>query len=339
VPEANLNQHGRLAGAFIQQYYDNAAFVPNLILVPELPADRDVLEEWLATKRGSKVEVRHPQRGPKRDLLEMARQNAAEYLRLQQAEWSADTNRHTQAITELQTVLGLAQPPMRIECFDVSTLQGTNTVGSMVVFARGAPEKGAYKRFKIRGKGGQGEPDDFASMREMLRRRFRRLVEEETDTGPGKQSRSGEEQWRIAPDLVIIDGGKGQLGIAVEVLQELGLYTKFPVVGLAKREEEIFRPGASHPVWLKRGSQALHLVQRVRDEAHRFAITYHRNLRRKEQARSKLEEIPGIGPARRKALLTFFEGDVDRIRKATLEELEAVPGMNRRTAQVLKEQL
>jgi excinuclease ABC subunit C len=239
----------------------------------------------------------------------------------------------------LQEVLQLEQPPLRIECFDISTLQGTNTVGSMVVFLRGVPAKNHYKRFKIHGKGSQGEPDDFASMREMLRRRFRRLVEMNEPLDPGQKARKPDESFNSMPDLVIIDGGKGQLGIAVEVLTELDLYGRFPVVGLAKREEEFFRPGQSDSIWIKRGSDALHLVQRIRDEAHRFAITYHRNLRQKEQTRSRLDDINGIGPARRKALLTYYGGDIDRIRQATVEELTSVPGMNRRTAELLKSQL
>jgi excinuclease ABC subunit C len=272
--------------------------------------------------------------------MEMARENAAEYLRLQQAERAADTNRQTEAVAELQAALHLERPPARIECYDISTLQGTNTVGSMVVFVKGAPAKQYYKRFKIRGKGGQGEPDDFASMREMLRRRFRRLVEDPADAhDPGAKGREEDDTWRITPDLVIVDGGKGQLGIAVDVLQELGLFGRIPVVGLAKREEEIYRPGQSDPQWLRRGSEALHLVQRIRDEAHRFGITYHRNLRSKEQVRSKLDDIPGIGPRRRKALMAHFEGDLQRVREATIEELMAVEGINRKVAETIKENL
>jgi excinuclease ABC subunit C len=305
-----------------------------------MPDSEQVLEEWLQERRGSKVELRVPLRGPKRTLMEMAQRNAEEYLRVQLAERAADTHRQTEALTDLQAALGLEKPPTRIECFDVSTLQGTNTVGSMVVFAKGVPQKSSYKRFKIRGKGSQGEPDDFASMREMLRRRFRRIVEEDGQNGadPGKRA-SSDEAWRIRPDLVIVDGGKGQLGIGVEVLSEFGLLQEIPIVGLAKREEEIFRPGRPQPVWLERGSPGLHLVQRVRDEAHRFAITYHRNLRRKEQTRSKLDDVPGIGPTRRKALLTYFGGDLDRIREASLDELLAVPGMNQRAAKAVKEKL
>jgi excinuclease ABC subunit C len=178
-------------------------------------------------------------------------------------------------------------------------------------------------------------------MREMLRRRFRRLVEEDAAAeDPGQKARSLEDEtWRVAPDLVIVDGGKGQLGIAVEVLQDLGLFGQFPVVGLAKREEEVFRPGASDPVWLKRGSEALHLVQRVRDEAHRFGITYHRNLRTKEQVHSKLDDIPGIGPRRRKAIMLHFDGDIERVRSATVEELMLVPGITRKVAETIKENL
>lgn len=339
VPQSDVNQHGMLMSAFLPQFYDALAFVPGMILVQAMPDDWQVLEEWLTQKRGTKVELRLPQRGAKRQLMEMAHQNAAEFLRVRQAEWAADTNRQTQALDELQKVLNLADPPNRIECYDISTFQGTNTVGSMVTFAKGAPLKSAYKRFKIRGKGSQGEPDDFASMREMLRRRFRRIVEDHNDPDPGKKGRTGDDSWKIVPDLVIVDGGKGQLGIAVEVLTELGLLDRIPVVSLAKREEEIFRPGLSKSTWLQRGSQALFLVQRIRDEAHRFAITYHRNLRGKAQTKSLLDEVKGIGPARRKALLTYFGGDIEKIRSASLNELSAVPGMNRKSAEAIKEYL
>ncbi len=178
APQADVNQQGLLVEAFIQRFYDNATFIPRLILVQAMPDGQEVLESWLHDRRGSKVELRVPLRGPKRTLMDMAERNACEYLRVQMAERSADTNRQTEAITDLQEALQLERPPMRIECFDVSTLQGTNTVGSMVVFAKGVPQKRSYKRFKIRGKGSQGEPDDYASMREMLRRRFRRIVEE-----------------------------------------------------------------------------------------------------------------------------------------------------------------
>ncbi len=338
VAESANENLGSLIGAFIQQFYDDAAQIPSRLLVQYQPGDAAVLEDWLREKRGRSVEIRMPQRGKKRKLMELAQQNASEYLRVQQAEWAADTNRQTQSLGELQAAIGLEKPPARIECFDISTLQGTNTVGSMVVFAKGTPLKSAYKRFKIRGKGSQGEPDDFASMREMLRRRFRRTVEAE-DPDPRKVGRKSDEQWKILPDLVIVDGGKGQLNIAVEVLKEFDLYGAVPIVGLAKREEELFLPGQSTSIWLKRGSQALHLVQRVRDEAHRFAITYHRNLRSRNQTKSALDEVPGIGPSRKKALLQYFGGDVEKIRQANLEELLAVPGMTRKAAESIKEHL
>ena len=335
-----VNRGGVLIGAFLQQFYDNATFIPPLLLVQHMPENRPLLEEWLADRRGMKVEVRAPRRGDKLKLMALAAENAAEYLRVHQAERAADTNKQTEAVAELQAVLHLDKPPSRIECFDISTLQGTNTVGSMVTFVKGAPYKAAYKRFKIRGKGSDGAPDDFASMREMLRRRFRRLVEPDGDEeNPGKKAREGEDSFKIVPDLVIIDGGKGQLGVAVEVLQELGLYGQFSVVGLAKREEEIYRPGVSDPVWLKRSSQSLHLVQRVRDEAHRFGITFHRNLRSKEQIRSKLDDVPGVGPSKRKALLNAFGGDIDAVRRASVEQLMAVPGVNRKLAETIKEHL
>lgn len=338
VSESADENLGALIGAFIQQFYDTAAQIPPRVLVEYMPGGKDVLEAWLRQKRGHAVEIRMPQRGKKRKLMGLAQQNAREYLRVQQAEWAQDTNRQTQALSELQEALGLPRPPARIECFDISTLHGTNTVGSMVVFGKGAPLKSAYKRFKIRGKGSQGEPDDFASMREVLRRRFRR-AQEDAGANPGQRARKGDEAWKILPDLVIVDGGKGQLGVAVEVLKEFDLYGAVPLIGLAKREEEVFLPGRAEPVWLKRGSQALYLIQRIRDEAHRFAITYHRNLRSRSQTRSQLDEVPGIGPGRKKALLQFFGGDVEKIRRATLEELQSVPGMTRKAAEAIKEHL
>ena len=334
-PEQNA---GALMAAFLQQFYHSAGEIPPRILVQFMPEDASLLRQWLREKKGRKVELRMPQRGKKRKLMELAHQNAQEYLRVQQAEWAADRHRQTQALSELQEALALPTPPARIECFDISTLQGRDTVGSMVVFTQGTPLKSAYRRFKIRGKGSQGSPDDFASMRELLRRRFRRAVEE-ANPDPGRKARRSDEQWRILPDLVIVDGGKGQLSVAVEVLEEFGLRDRVPVVGLAKREEEIFVPGQPRPVWLRRGSQGLYLVQRIRDEAHRFAISHHRNLRRRTRLRSQLDEVPGIGPARRKALLQYFGGDLEKIRQASLDELLQVPGMTRRAAQAVKEHL
>ena len=294
VFETTAENLGDLIGIFIQRFYGDAAHIPPRLLVQFAPRTKDLLASWLSQLRGAKVEIRMPQRGRKRKLMEFAKSNAEEYLRVQKAQWAVDTNRQTQALAELQATLALATPPTRIECYDISTLQGTNTVGSMVVFAKGIPLKSAYKRFRINGKGSHGEPDDYAAMREILRRRFRRAVEAEPD-GPARKH-SDNSQWKLLPDLVIVDGGKGQLGVAVDVLTELGLSETVPVVSLAKREEEIFLPQRRDPVFLKRGSQALYLVQRVRDEAHRFAITYHRNLRRKDRLQRFWMACPASAP-------------------------------------------
>ena len=337
LSETTAENLGDLIGIFIQRFYADASHVPPRLLVQFVPGTKDLLAAWLSKLRGAKVEIRMPQRGKKRKLMEFAKSNAEEYLRVQKAQWAEDTNRQTEALAELQAALALQVPPTRIECYDISTLQGTNTVGSMVVFARGAPLKSAYKRFKIRGKGAHGEPDDYASMREILRRRFRRAVENDPDR-PGRKPASAS-HWKLLPDLIIVDGGKGQLGVATDVLAEFGLPKRVPVVALAKREEEIFLPQRRDPVLLRRGSQAFYMVQRIRDEAHRFAVTYHRNLRRKGQTTTVLDTLPGIGPRRRKALLQFFNGDLEKMRQATLDELRTVPGMNRKAAQAVKEHL
>ncbi len=335
---SETEQNGETIAAFVKQFYDEAAFVPPQILLPKDLSERKIIEQWLAAKRGGhKVTLTVPKRGARRQLVEMAAENAAATLNTLQAQWQADTNRQTEGITQLQEALGLAAPPSRVECFDISTLQGTNTVGSMVVFAKGAPLKSDYRRFRIQGKGAHGEPDDFASMREMLRRRFRRAVEEALPD-PGRKARPSEAAWKRLPDLVIVDGGKGQLGVAVEVLAEFELTEVVPVVGLAKQREEIFLPGRSHPVLLPLRSQGLFLIQRIRDEAHRFAITHQRERRDKLGIASQLDRIPGVGPARRRALLKTF-GSLNGIRAASEEELAAVPGINRKLAEVIKAEL
>jgi excinuclease ABC subunit C len=332
------SQNGELISAFVQQFYDEAAQVPPSILLPKDLDERAIIEQWLRSKRcGQKVVLQVPKRGPKRELVRMAAENAASTLTSLQAQWQADTNRQTEALAQLQESLGLPSPPSRIECFDISTLQGTSTVGSMVVFAKGTPEKGDYRRFSVKGRGAQGEPDDYAAMREVLRRRFRRAVEDAM-ADPGSKARKSDAAWRRMPDLLIVDGGKGQLGVAEEVLAEFGLTEVVPVVGLAKQNEELFLPGRSDGLMLPRGSQGLFLVQRIRDEAHRFAITFHREKRGKRAVASVLEDVHGIGPARRKALLKRF-GSVEAIRQASLEELAAVPGMNLAAAQTLRESL
>jgi excinuclease ABC subunit C len=331
-------QNGEMVSAFVKQFYDEAAFVPPSILLQKDLDERDIIEQWLRARRGGeKVLLSVPTEGPKHELLQMAGENAAATLTTLQAQWQADTNRQTEALTQLQEALGLSAPPGRIECFDISTLQGTNTVASMVVFAKGAPEKGSYRRFNVKGRGSQGEPDDFASMREVLKRRFRRAVEQATPD-PGGKARKSDESWKLLPDLLIVDGGKGQLGVAVEVLAELGLTEVVPVTGLAKQHEELFLPDQPDSILLSPGSQGLFLVQRIRDEAHRFAITAHREKRSKVAIASELDAVPGIGPARRKALLKHF-GSLEAIRQASLEELAAVPGMTSAAAQSVRERL
>ena len=331
---ASEEENQELLTSFIQQFYDEAAYLPPNILLPVELAEAEIIEQWLRSKRGAKVTLRVPKRGSKKALVAMAKENAASALAAMQTAWEADAHRHTEAVANLQTALDLPKPPTRIECFDISTLQGTNTVGSMVVFVRGAPRKGDYRRFKVRSVTRTGQPDDFAAMREVLLRRFRRAVEE-TPAIPGRRP---DPVWKILPDLLIVDGGKGQLGVAVEVLKELGLYEVVPVVGLAKREELLFLPERPEPIRLPKDSPEMYLVQRVRDEAHRFAVTYQRNLRGKAMIRSRLEDIPGIGMKRRQALLKHF-GSIDAIRNATVDEIAAVPGMTRAVAERVKAML
>jgi len=332
------HQNGELIAAFVQQFYDEAAFVPPSILLPKDLDERLIIEQWLRSKRnGGKVMLRVPKRGPKRALVQMATENAAATLTSLQAQWQADTNRLTEALTQLQEALALPDPPGRIECFDISTLQGTHTVGSMVVFARGTPAKSDYRRFTVKGKGAHGEPDDYAAMREVLRRRFRRAVEDALPD-PGQKARPSSAAWRRLPNLLIVDGGKGQLGVAMEVLAEFGLTEVAPVAGLAKQREELFLPGRAEGILLAPGSQGLFLVQRIRDEAHRFAITFHRQKRSQAAVASQLDAVPGIGPARRKALLKHF-GSLEAIRQASVEELANVPGMTLAAAQSVREGL
>jgi excinuclease ABC subunit C len=329
--------NGEMIGAFVKQFYDEAAFVPPSILLPKDLDERKIIEQWLHSRRGDKVLLTVPQEGAKQELMQLATENATATLTALQAQWQADTNRQTQGLTELQEALGLSAPPGRIECFDISTLQGTNTVGSMVVFGKGVPSKGDYRRFNVKGRGSQGEPDDYAAMREVLRRRFRRAVEQAV-TDPGSKARASDASWKLLPDLLIVDGGKGQLGVAVEVLAEFQLTEVVPVTGLAKQHEELFLPGQSNGILLPLGSQGLFLIQRIRDEAHRFAITAHRAKRGKTSIISELDAVPGIGPTRRKALLKHF-GSLEAIRLATVEELAAVPGMNLAAAQAVREKL
>jgi excinuclease ABC subunit C len=255
---------------------------------------------------------------------------------MMKAQWEADTTKQEEALAELSEYLNLPRIPNRIECYDISTTQGTAIVASRVVFEQGTPKKSEYRRFNIRSIEHTG-PDDYQSMREALTRRFTRYVtlkDEPVRTAPGKQDR--DETWRLLPDLLLIDGGKGQLGIAVEVLETFGLTERVPVASLAKQFEEIYLPGQSDPIILPRRGQSLYLVQRVRDEAHRFGITSHRAQRDKQGMVSLLDSIPGVGPKKRKALLNAFDNSIDRIRKASIEDLITVKGVNRQLAETIK---
>lgn len=307
---------------FLKQFYAEAANVPGQVLLPQEIEEHRIIEEWLNTRRGGKkVRIKVPAAGQGRDLVKMAANNAVETLTALRNQWQADTNKQTEALTELQQALKMNEPPNRIECFDISNTQGTNSVASMVVFEQGVPNRKMYRRFNIQSVDG---PDDFASMEEALTRRFKRWLAAQEQTDVGKKN---DESFSRLPDLLIVDGGKGQLSRAVKVVDELGLTGMFAVAGLAKQEEELFFPHKSDPLILPRHSQGLYLVQRVRDEAHRFAITAHRARRTKEGLASRLDKVKGIGPARRKALLKQF-GSIENILAASDDQLAAVPGMN-----------
>lgn len=311
---------------FIMQFYTEAATVPQQVMLPQEIEEARIIGQWLRSKRGGeKVEFFVPKEGQPHELVQMAAENATETLQALRAQWQADTHKQEQALAELQTAFDLRSPPNRIECYDVSNIQGTAIVGAMVVFTQGVPDKKLYRKFNIQSV--VGAPDDFASMEEMLTRRFRRWTAAQEAANPpdGKPAPGSkpDASFSFLPDLIIIDGGKGQLGRAVKVLENFGLRDKIPVVGLAKQQEEVFLPDRSKPVILPRHSQGLYLVQRIRDEAHRYGITAHRRKRQKLGMASQLDTVPGIGPARRKALLKHF-GSVDKIREASLEELTTV---------------
>lgn len=323
-----------LVQAFVKQFYAEAAHIPHRVLLPTEIEEDQIIEKWLHESRGGKkVRLVVPRRGKKKDLVRLATENASETLAALRAQWEADRSKHVEAVAELQEALQLPQPPNRIECYDISNLQGTAAAGSMVVFEQGAPNKRLYRKFTIKTVKGQ---DDFASMEEVLDRRFRRwkIADEEAQKPGGKRDPS----FGFLPDLLIVDGGKGQLSRAMNVLEEYHLAGELPVVGLAKGREELFQPDKPDPVLLPRRSEALYLVQRIRDEAHRFALKHHQNQRRRSGLSSKLDHIAGIGPARRKALIQVF-GDVNQIRKAKVEELMQVPGISRGLAERVKAEL
>ncbi|HZR42566.1 MAG TPA: excinuclease ABC subunit UvrC [Ktedonobacteraceae bacterium] len=354
--------------SFLQQFYESSPHVPAEIIAEVEPEDQAVILSWLKEKRkgtagGSAVTISVPRRGDKLRLVEMVKQNAQEVLEQQRIKWLTDSQKTQMALEELQETLNLARPPLRIECYDISNTQGTNSVGAMVVFEGGRPKNGEYRRFKIKQVEGQ---NDVASHQEVLRRRFRKAASslasasDEDISTPigasidelthGKNGADGEEKaaaqmehdWAL-PDLVVIDGGKSQLSGAMEVMHELNL--DIPVIGLAKEEgshtklttaEQIFVPGSPEPIILPRTSQALYMLQRIRDEAHRFGITYHRKVRSERTFKSVLDEIPGIGPKRKQALMKHF-GSVRAISAASIDELAALDGMTRDAAEKVKE--
>ena len=327
---------------FLLQYYEGAQYIPKLVAIPSDAEERETIEELLTEKRGSLVEVRVPERGEKKRLVELAGDNAREALSHMRVKWMADANKTEQALEQLMEELSLPEMPHRIECYDNSNIQGTSPVSSMVVFIDGKPATNQYRRFKVKTVVGA---DDFATMAEVLRRRFKNHAKtadqgEQGDSAnleaPDRVADRATEGWET-PDLVIIDGGRGQLGAAVQVMRELGVH-HIPAVGLAKRFEELFVPDEDEPVVLPRGSEALYLVQRLRDEAHRFAITFHRQVRGKSSIQSALDTIPGIGPKRKKALLRKF-GSVKQIRQADVAEIASTVGFTSALAEKVKAEL
>jgi excinuclease ABC subunit C len=292
--------------------------VPQQVLVPIAPADQTTYEEWLSAERGSKVQIRVPQRGDKKSLLETVTRNATDEFMRHRLRRASDHNSRSRALTELQDLLGLAEAPLRIECYDMAHLQGTDYVGSMVVLEDGLPNRREYRRFKVNSVAGN---DDYAAMEEVLTRRLTAYLDQSAEVDPSQDRRPG--KFSYPPQLLVVDGGKGQLAVAQRVVEQLGLADEIPVAGLAKRFEEVYIPGRSEPVEIPRGSEALFMLQRIRDEAHRFANTFHRERRSKRMTSSALEGIPGLGEARR-VKLTSAMGGVNAVKKASLEDLLAL---------------
>lgn len=313
ISEEQEEDFAVIIASFIKQYYSRATFIPREVVLPGEIEERELLAEWLTGIKRSKVVIEVPKRGTKKDLLNMAANNAAALLYEQEQLTREESDKSLKILTELANFLQLENLPGRIECFDISHTQGMETVASMVVFENGKPLRQGYRRYKLQTV--EGKPDDFRSMQEVVARRFRDLNK------------------LPLPDLVIIDGGKGQLSSALQIIREIGL-CNLPVVGLAKQFEEIFVEGKSEPVILSRNSQALYLVQRIRDESHRFAITYHRKLRAKRNMVSVLDHVKGIGPKRRKIIWDHF-GSLEQIKAAEAAEIAAIPGMTAAAAEAV----
>ena len=327
---------GLILGQFIKQFYATSVVIPPSLLIQHPLEEHQLIQDWLRDKRGGSVKITCPQRGSNRKLMDVVVENANQGLAQHRVKWLNNPDVINQAMDELQEHLSLPSLPSRMECYDISHIQGTNVVGSMVVFQDGKPKTAHYRRFKIKTVDGV---DDYASMQEMLRRRLKRLsdVRSQRAKNPDDNGISITDGWSIVPDLVIIDGGKGHLSAALEVFLELGL-DDIPLAALAKENEEIFVPYTSDPIILPRNSQSLYLVQRIRDEAHRFAITYHRNLRSKGSLRSSIDLVTGIGPKRKRMLLRRF-GSIQGIKEAPVDEIAAVPGLTRSLALRLKQTL
>jgi excinuclease ABC subunit C len=338
---------GGLVERFLLQLYDGELgdSIPREVLVPALPEDTPALEQWLSGLRGAKVSIRVPQRGDKKALQETVARNALQALGLHKTKRASDLTTRNRALEEIQQALELPSVPLRIECYDISNLQGTEVVASMVVFEDGLVRKGEYRRFVIKGVEGQ---NDVASMHEVITRRFRRLLDERVESGdfadsPDAQDETGPllidpdtgrpKKFAYVPGLVVVDGGPPQVAAAQRALDELGI-DDVPVCGLAKRLEEVWLPGQEDPVILPRTSEGLYLLQRIRDEAHRFAINHHRSRRSKSMVESLLDDVPGLGEVRRKSLLKRF-GSLKKLRAATVEEIAAVPGIGTRTAEAI----
>ena len=325
VQGTQSEEPGQVMTDFVKQFYSSAAYIPSLILLQYPIMDKTVIESWLGKKRGSAVDIQSPVRGNKKELVDTVSVNAERGLQELKIKQISNQGSIDTAMDELQRTLDMPGLPLRIEGYDISNIQGKDAVGSMVVFEKGRPKTAHYRRFKIKT---LQQPNDFAMMQEVIRRRFGRYKNSGQDSG---------ETWRVLPDLILIDGGKGQLSSVMEALKDTGIES-LAVIGLAKENEEIFTPGATIPIILPKSSPALQLLQRVRDEAHRFAVGYHHNLHKKKTFVSALDSVPGIGPARKKALLKKF-GSVAEIKGSSVEELSAVTGINPALAQNIKDLL
>ena len=317
-----------LAALVVERLYDDAPILglPKIVVLPFEPERKELLEQWLTQIRSTKVEIRVPLRGDKRELHELVTQNAKQELNRHRLRRAADHTARSRALSELQDLLGLPEAPLRIECYDMAHLQGTDYVGSMVVLEDGLPLKRDYRRFKI--KSGQGN-DDYAAMREVLTRRLTAYIKERDQPISERGERPG--KFSYAPQLLVVDGGKGQLSVAEQVVRELGLEHEIPVASLAKKLEEVFIPGRSEPVEVPRGSDALFMLQVIRDEAHRFANRFHRELRGKRMTKSELDGIAGLGPARMKKLVAAF-GGVKQVKNASREQLSELTWLPKSTA-------